>query len=676
MTVREKKTICPLDCPDSCGMIATVTDGRVTALSGDRDHPCTKGFLCRKMQGYPARVYGSDRILHPWLRVGRKGEGRFRRIRWDEALDILAERLGEALLRFGGESILPYCYAGNMGMVSRTAGFPLFNRLGASQLDQTICSATAGAGWAGQCGDLPGCPPENAAEAELIVAWGINIRVTNIHFWPYVAAARKQGGRLVVIDPYRNETARLADLHVPVLPGGDVGLALGIMKALAAGDLVDRPFIERQTDGFPELANSLASLDWSVLEKDSGLTRARMEELAALMSGCGKTFFRIGIGLSRHSRGGMAVRTIASLAACLGLFAGGSGRGVLLTSGAFKGEKEKLAWPSLAPGTTRIVNMIHLGHALTALTPPVKVLFVYNCNPACVCPDASMVRQGLRRDDLFTVVHEQVMTPTARYADLLLPATTFLENRDLYAAYGHFHLGVTSPVIEPVGEARSNFDLFQALAARMGFTEAPFRQSLDERIADYLGSLQGLPPGCGLSEIMDGNYIRSTRHRQDGRVLAGNGRFRFSAGGGPGKAGVCHLTRAGESADPDLLCRFPFRLIVPPHADLLNSTFGERFPGRLQEVLIHPEDAKRWSVAEGERILLKNQRGGCSGTARLSPDTRPGVLVAEGMFWPVGEEDSGINDLTSQKVADMGGGATFHESLVTLAGKTPEASGQ
>ena len=674
MTIEYKKTICPLDCPDSCAMIATVAGGRVTLLAGDRDHPYTSGFICRKMQGYPGRVYGADRILFPQLRVGKKGEGRFRRIGWDEALDLLSDRLRETAARFGGESILPYAYAGNMGMVSRFAGFPFFHRLGSSQLDQTICSATAGAGWARQCGEIPGCPPENAVESELIVAWGINIRVTNVHFWQYVAAARKKGGRLAVIDPYRNETARAADFHYPVLPGGDGALALGVMKALIEKELVDREFIDRETEGFPHLEQYLTGLDWDALARESSLSREQMEELADLMAGTKRTFLRIGIGLSRHSRGGMAVRAIASLAACLGLLAGGPGRGVLLTSGAFRGDKARLAWPSLMPAPTRTVNMIHLGHALTALTPPMKLLFVYNCNPASVSPDASMVRRGLLREDLFTVVHEQVMTPTARYADLLLPATTFLENRDLYTAYGHFHLGVTTPVIDPVGEARSNFDLFQALGKRMGFGDLAFQQTCEERIADYLATLQGLPEDCDIREVMAGRYIRSTNHRSDGRVLAGRGRFRFSPGGASDES-VCRLTRAGESADPDLLSRFPFRLIVPPHPGLLNSTFGERYPGWPGEVLIHPEDARRWGVTEGERVVLQNYRGKTARLARLTTDTRPGVLVAEGIFWPMGEEDSGINDLTSQKPSDMGGGATFHESLVTLAGKRPAGDG-
>lgn len=666
--LKKKKTICPLDCPDSCGMIATVVDGRVTGLSGDKEHPYTNGFICRKMRRYPERVYGEHRLLYPQLRIGKKGEGRFRRIGWDEALDILADRLTETRSRFGGEAILPYSYAGNMGAVNRFAGYPLFHRLGASQLDQTICSAAAGAGWSHQCRDISGCPPENAADAELIVAWGINIKVTNIHFWQYVAAARKKGGRLLVIDPYRNETAKAADMHLAVLPGGDLALALGVIKVLLEGDLLDRTFLARETEGFDRLAESLQSQDWSRLIGESGVSRQVMEEFAAHLARSPKTFIRIGIGLSRHSRGGMAVRAITSLAAALGLFEGGPGRGVLLSAGAFRGDKTKLTWPSLASQKTRIVNMIHLGHALTALQPPVHALFVYNANPASVNPDGASVRRGLAREDLFTVVHEQVMTPTARYADLLLPATTFLENSDIYTAYGHFYLGVAGPVIEPVAEAKSNFDLFQSLALKMGFSDRAFYQTCEERIGEYLQGMQGLPEGCDIQEALAGRLVHSANSCRDGRVLLGrSSKFSFvSAAVGPEPRVPC-LTGAGEFDDHDLMARFPLRLIVPPHADLLNSTFGERYPGRRGEVLIHPVDAARWSVRDGEKVIIENHRGRVTRIARLTTDTRQGVLVAEGIFWPVDEDDAGINDLTSQKLTDMGGGATFHETLVAVA---------
>ncbi len=666
-----KKTICPLDCPDSCGMIATVVDGKVTALNGDTEHPYTNGFICRKMRRYPERQYSENRLLYPQVRVGKKGAGEFRRIDWDEALKLLATRLSEIRNKYSGEAILPYSYAGNMGAINRFAGYPLFHKLGTSQLDQTICTAAARAGWEKQCGDIPGCPPENAADAELIIAWGINIKVSNVHFWQYVSSARKNGARLLVIDPYRNQTVKSADSYLQVKPGGDSALALGVMKTLIDRDLIDRDFIENQTEGFEELAAYLAIRDWSEFVKESGVQQKDIEELAALLASSPRTFVRIGVGLSRNSRGGMAVRAITSLGACLGLFGGGAGRGVLLTSGAFSGEKAKLTYPSLASGKTRVVNMIQLGHALTSLDPEVKALIVYNTNPLSVNPDGSTVRRGLAREDLFTVVHEQVMTPTAKYADLLLPATTFLENLDVYTSYGHFFLGVVQPVVKPVGEAKSNFELFQSLALKMGFNDAPFQQSCEERIVDFLEGMQGMPDGCDINEVLSGRYVHSKNSCRNGRVLSGKGKkYRFVSQETSMQPAFPCLTPAGESADPDFASRFPFWLITPPHPDLLNSTFGECYPDRLGEVFVHPEDAIACKVRDGEQVVLRNHRGSTIRVARVTADTRRGVLVAEGIFWPVnldGGDSGGINDLTSQKLTDMGGGATFHESLVSLS---------
>ncbi|MGB5231535.1 MAG: molybdopterin-dependent oxidoreductase [Desulfoprunum sp.] len=664
----ERKTVCPLDCPDSCGMVATVEDGRIVSLRGDRDHPFTRGFICRKMRRYIERVYTEDRLLYPQVRTGAKGDGRFSRIGWDEAWDILTTRLAAVVNRHGGEAVLPYSYAGNMGVVNRFAGHAFFYRLGALRLDETICFAAAGAAWARHCGTAPGSPPEVAADAELIVAWGINIKVTNVHFWPLVAEARQKGGRLLVIDPYRNATGRAADRFVAVKPGGDAALALGLIKFLVEDDRLDRAMLERQTIGFERLEGYLRGTPWQEFTTASGVGRTEMAELARTLHRNSGTFFRIGVGLTRNSRGGMAVRAILSLAAVLGLFQGGPGRGVLLSTLAFRGNRDRLQFPELAEHRTPIVNMIQLGQALTVRQPAIRALFVYNANPLSACSDARTVRRGLCRDDLFTVVHDQVMTPTARYADLLLPATTFLENRDLYTAYGHFHLGVVDPVIPPQGEAISNFDLFQTLARKMGFAEAPFRQTVDARITGFLQDMEGLPADIPAAGPTAGTWLQSTRGGRNGGLFAGNdGRFVFSADHGPEEPPFACLTKPGEFGDPDLRSRFPFKLLIPPHPDLLNSTFGERYAGEHGTVLIHPEDAATAGAGEGDLVRIENHRGRIVRRARLSRDTQRGLLVAEGLFWPVEPDDGGINDLSSQKLSDMGGGATFHESRVAIA---------
>jgi len=666
-----RKTVCPLDCPDSCGMIATVEDGKVVSLVGDTGHPVTNGYICRKMRSYPKRLYSKQRIVYPQIRVGKKGEGQFQRISWDEALHIFAEKIKDVHARYGGEAILPYQYAGNMGVVNRNAGYALYHKLGASQLKETICSSAAGAGWDMHLQGAPGSPPEVAVDADLIVAWGINLKVTNIHFWQYVVSARKKGARLLVIDPYRSDTAKAADEYLQVKPGGDSGLALGVLKAMLEKEDLDRDMIEQETTGFSELESYLNRTSWDEFERLSGISRERIDTFAGLLSQYPKTFIRIGIGLSRNSCGGMSVRAIVSLAAAIGLFNGGSGRGVLLTSKAFAGDMSTLRFPELLEKTTRTINMAHLGNALTVLTPPVRLFIVYSCNPLSVAPDTSMVRRGLSREDLFTVVHEQVMTPTARYADLLLPATTFLENTDLYTGYGHFEMAVVTSAIEPVGEAKSNFALFQDLAGQLGYTDAPFRQSAEERIASYLATLKGLPEDFmyDRDEIATG-WITSTRKRV-GESVAKRWQtpFRFAIPayeGNPKVPTIACLMEPRENGDMELSARLPFTLITPPHPDLLNSTFGERYEGLSGTVLVHPDDARLHSINDGEKVKIINHRGWSVRVARVTEDTGKGLLVAEGLFWESDTSATGINDLTSQKTTDIGDGPTYHESRVSM----------
>lgn len=666
--VEYKKSVCPLDCPDSCGIIAKVVDGRVESLAGDSEHPYTRGFICRKMRRYPERVYSPDRILYPQIRTGKKGEGKFQRISWQEALKRLSANLKEVSRRYGGEAILPFQYAGNMGVLNRNGGYSLYNNLGASRLIETICSAAAGKGWSMHYSNVPGSPPETAENADLIIAWGINVKVSNVHFYPYIAAARKKGARLVVIDPYRNETAESADQYLQIQPGGDSALALGALKALLEKKGVDRRIIEEQTTGFGKLERYLQATPWEQFSLQSGLSRSTIEEFAGLLLENPKAFIRIGIGLSRNSRGGMSVRAIISLAAALGLFSGEDGQGVLLSSKAYDGDSDKLRFPELADKLTREINMAHLGHALTALQPPVKLFIVYSSNPLSVTPDSSMVRRGLLREDLFTVVHEQVMTPTARYADLLLPATSFLENKDLYTGYGHFYMGCVDRVIEPVGEALSNFDLFQAVAKEMGYEDAPFLQTAEERLVEYVSTIDGLPEGYTFDPNDFSGWIESTRRRTGVSVMERwNIPFAFSASADQGVPEIACLIEEGEFSDKDFESRFPFKLITPPHRDLVNSTFGELHGDIPGDVLVHPKDAEKYGISDGVTVLLENHRGETLRIARVTENTQEGLLVAEGIFWQTGKHLSGINDLTSQKTTDIGGGPTFHESRVAVS---------
>lgn len=662
-----KKTCCPLDCPDGCGLVATVENDRIVSLGGDPEHPYTRGVICRKMKRYHERCYSEKRVRYPLKRAGAKGDGSFTRISWDEAYDLLKEKIGQITAQYGGEAILPFVYAGNMGAINRFAGYPLFNKLGTSRLEETICSTAAKAGWKSHCGDIPGAPPEIAEDSELIVIWGSNTKVTNLHFWPYVAKARKKGAKIIVVDPYRTVTAASADLHLKVQPGEDTTLALGMIKLIAAREGLDRAFIESSTTGFVELENYLATLGLEELISRSGIEENDLSAFADLLGSSTRIFFRLGIGMTRNSRAGLGIRAITSLAASLGLFDGEKGRGVLMSSSAFKGDQQKLVWDSLAPKEPRYFNMVQLGNCLNHATPPVRMLMVYNANPLSVTPDSSLVRQALAREELFTVVHEQVITPTARYADLVLPATTFLENKDIYTGYGHFYLSIVDAVIEPVAEAKSNFDFFQELASRLGYTDPPFRQSLEERMMSYLSSIEGLPETFDPDDFEYGKPYHSTRSTKGSPFFSkATQLYHFSDTSDPLLPAIPCLLDGYEFDNADYRVRYPFKLIAPPHPDLLNSTFGEKFEGNPGELLIHPDDAATCDLNNGDMVTLHNDRGKTKRVVKITEDTRPGLLVAEGIFWESAEHPSGINDLASQNLTDMGGGGTFHESRVAL----------
>ena len=665
----KKKTICPLDCPDACGIVATLDDGVITRLDGDPDHPFTQGFLCKKVRTYHHRVQSGERVLFPQKRVGKKGEGKFERISWDEAWAILVERLTSIKDEHGGEALLPYSYAGNMGKLNFHAGDPFFHTYGASRLKRTICSTAAKAGWALHYGGNPGSPPEKALDADVIVAWGINIKVTNIHFMPLVVKARRAGARFIVIDPYENITAQAADDHYRVKPGGDTALALGILKILVESHQIDQDFIDNYSEGFEELKQYIESVALERLVAKSGLSVSRVKELAGLLADNPRTFIRVGVGLSRNTQGGMSSRAIACLSAALGLFDGKAGAGALLSSLSFSLNSSVMSFSSMMEKPTRNVNMVRLGEALTGLAPPIKGLFVYSSNPLSVAPDSSQVRAGLEREDLFTVVHEQLYTPTTQYADLLLPATTSFENEDLYIGYGHFYMGRTEPVISPRGEAISNFDLFQTLAKKMGFDNPAFEDSASDRIETYLPAISGLPDKYLRDGLPAGDAVHSDLHQIGGDFKQFDGkRFRFTISPlTDGMPAYPMVVPNSEFDDASLIKQYPFALITPPNSELLNSTFGEQYRDRIGSVMIHPEDAKSINVKSGDRVDISNHRGNNIRVANVTDKTQSGLLVAEGIYWAnESSSQTGINDLTSQEITDVGEGGTFHESRVKI----------
>ena len=680
---RRFKVVCPHDCPDTCVMTVDVEGGRAVALGGDPDHRFTKGFLCAKVNRYLERVYSPQRLLHPLRRVGKKGEGRFERVSWDEALAAIASRLRAIADEHGPQAILPYSYAGNMGLLGYgSMDRRFFHALGASLLDRTICASAGAAGYKASVGRSIGLDPEAIVHARLILAWGANIVSSNVHLWPFVEEARRRGARLVTIDPYRSRTAEMSDRHLAPLPGTDAALALGMMHVLFRESLEDRDYLERHSVGAAELR--ARALEWTPqrVAAVTGLAAGEIEWLAREYGRTRPTAIRVNYGLNRHAGGGMAVRTIACLPAVTGAWRDLGGGVLLSTSGAFPVDEAALQRPDLIPAGTRTLNMSQLGRILTdaTLTPPVKALFVYNSNPAAVAPEQEQVRAGLAREDLFTVVHELFQTDTADFADFVLPATTTLEHFDLHKAYGHLYLSLSRPAIAPLGEALANTELFRRLAARMGLDHPCLRES-DEQMARQ--ALDWAHPNLrGIS------YERLEREGSL-RLAVPDPHVPFAEGGFPTPSGKCELRserlaaegrepladyvppREGPTSSPERARRYPLAFISPPAHHFLNSTFSAQpvFVRREGEpsVTLHPEDARARGIADGDDVRVFNDRGAFLARARVSDAARPSLVVGLSIWWakmcPGGRN---ANAVTSQELTDMGAGATFYDVLVEV----------
>ncbi len=637
------RTVCPHDCPDTCSIVATVENGRVTKCDGDPAHPFTQGFLCHKVSCYDERIYSPRRVMHPMVR--RSKGGALERVSWDEALDVVVRRLGS------GESVLPFSYGGNMGLVARSAGHAFFNRLGAANLKRTICDDAADAAWKSMAGRTIGTDPERAAESDLIVIWGMNASVVNIHWMPFVRQAQKRGAKVVVVDPYRNETAKMADEHIIVAPGTDAKLALGMARVIIDEGLADEDWLAEYSDGFARFKASLRDVE------------PANPDLARRLAAVKAPFIRFGIGFSRHANGGQAVRSVLALAATIGAFRRGGA--VFETFDAFDVDQDVLRRPDLLPHPVRDVNMVQLGDALTA-DDRIKSLFVYQCNPAAVCPDQMAVRRGLSRADLFVVVHEQMFTDTTDFADVVLPACTSFEVSDLHRSYGHYYLQRSKPVIAPVGESKSNVDLFRALAKRFGFTEPIFETSEDERIELLLKSRKGALADIDLNALNRGEPVRIGIPRGDvferGFPTA-SGRFEF---GEPPRYVPCP-----EGCESDLRRRFLLQLLAPPAKHFLNSTFGS-VPSLVARqkrptVLLGPEESSSRGLRDGELARVFNDRGSIQAYVVVTDDIPPGLAVVPSVWWSK-DSPGGVsaNALTSQRLTDIGEASTFHCALVEV----------
>jgi len=659
------RSVCPFDCPDACGLLVEVEDGRARRVRGDPEHPYSRGTLCAKMNGYERSVHSPDRLLHPLVRTGRKGDAAFRRASWDEALSLVASRLGDIARQHGPEAILPYSYAGSMGLVQRNAGMPFFHRLGASRLDRTICTPAQGAGWRAVMGDTPGPSPDELEGSDLVVLWGIHAVATSVHFAARAKEARRRGARVVLVETWENETARLADRTYVVRPGSDGALALGLVHVLARDGLADEPFLAAEATGWPELrARVLAENGPERTAAATGLPPSDIEALALAFAASRAPFIRIGGGPSRHANGAMTVRSIVALSAVLGA-PGREGGGCLASTGSGQAfDLAPLVREDLQPRPARLVNMNRLGAALGDLEhPPVRAMFVWCSNPAAVAPDQNAVLRGLAREDLFLVVHERFMTDTARFADVVLPATSSLEHADLYRSYGQYCVQRARPAVPPLGEARANWDLFRALAERMGFSEPIFRMTADE-VIDLLLAQPSPWRGAGFAaSLADGRAVQlAPPPGPRWRTPSGKIELRNAALEEPLPR---HLPAYADAGG------LPLRLVTGPAIHTLNSTFMERPELRERNggmsVRLSPADAAARALADGQRVVAWNDLGEVVFVLRVDGRVPIGVAVAEGVWWtahaPGGRN---VNALTSQRLTDAGAGSTFYDNRVDV----------
>ncbi len=702
MATHTVHTVCSHDCPDSCGVLVTVNEaGRATRVQGDPVHPVTRGFLCGKVAKYLDRVYAPDRLLYPMRRRkgAPKGPGQemaaFERISWDEALDEIAARLKAVAREFGPEAILPYSYAGSIGVLTYgSMDRRFFHRLGASQLDRTICSTTGGEAYVSVYGQKLGTDTEQFRHARLIVAWGANIHGNNIHLWPFVEEARRNGAKLVVIDPYQTRTAALADWHIPVRPGTDAALALGLMHVLVRDGLCDEAYIAENTHGFELLAEHVQPYTPAYVERATGVAAAEVERLARMYGETQPSAIRMNYGVQRSENGGAAARAILMLPALTGAWKYAGGGAQLSTSGGFPWDKRALERPDLMGKSplgrpSRVVNMSLLGQALEAGENPVKALFVYNSNPAAVAPDQGAVLRGLSREDLFTVVHEQFLTDTVDYADVVLPATTFLEQKDIQGAYGHYYVQLSSQAAEPPGETRPNIWLFSQLARRMGFEEACFRDSVDDLIRQALHEGGNQPePLQGISlELLEKHPVQRLRGTQAAEESGqpwlpfARGPFRTPSGrielysemlATRGLDALPAFRPPGESRGGRQNGPYPLEFLGRKADNYMNSTFvnlpGHRamerqFNGVLE---IHPEDATPRGIADGMAVTVWNDRGSLPLVAKLSRKVDCGVVAARLNWNKLSTGGHNVNLLTGQHLADMGGGPAFYSVLVEV----------
>ncbi len=667
MSPEFKRSVCPYDCPDACGLLLTVDKDQIVGIKGDDQHPYTRGKLCGKMQFYPKVIHSPQRLIQPLIRIGRKGAGEFQPITWDKAVKIISQKWTELIAQGQAESILPYSYAGTMGLLQTNAGHAFFHKLGASRLNRTICSPAKGEGWKALMGDTQGMRPEEVVHSDFIIIWGLNAVATNFHFIPDLQTARSRGAKVVLIETYRTPTAALADQVILIKPGTDGALALGMMYILVRDGLANQSFIQHYVSGFEQFQQDvLPQYSPDKVSAITGVSTADLEQLARAYGTARAAYIQIGSGMSRYGNGAMTTRIISALPAVTGAWQqlGGGCFNSTSMKQAFK--MTEITREDFMNQPTRIVNMNELGQVLCTAQPPVDSLYVYNTNPVAVNPDQNRVIEGLSREDLFTVVHERFMTDTARYADIVLPATTSAEHSDFYRAYGHHYLQRAYPAIAPRGESKSNWDVFRLLATAMGWEDAFFRQSADDLIDHVLEFPNELCQGIRAHDWQSGQAVAAT--------LPADSKMNFLTPSGKIEFYNEFLAEKLPRYLPPFSGPESLHLVVAPSVQTLNSTFTEQQQlsasrGKMS-LLMNPNDAKQRSLSSGQAIIAQNNLGEVEFLLKVTDDVLAGTVIAEGV-WSMAQTYSGrsVNALLSAKLTDLGEGSTLSDNCVEVRAK-------
>src|SRR3954453_21821815 len=690
---------CPHDCPDTCAMLVSVRGGRAVEVRGDPGHPFTRGGLCVKVNNYVDKAYSPDRVLYPMRRTGPKGNGQFSRVSWDEALDEIAGRFRSAIAGHGPETVMPVSYLGTEGILNGlNVGDPFFNKLGATITERTYCDSGACTAYTMTIGATAGVDPESLVHSRYILIWACNMISTNLHLWPFVAEAQRRGAKVVVIDPVRHRTARLADWYLPIRPGTDGALALAMMNVIISEGLPDESYVRDHTVGYDELVERAQQYPPEWAETETGIPAEDIGRLAREDASAQPSMIRIGVAIERQAGGGQTVRAIACLPALVGAWRRVGGGLLQLPLWAFPVNWGALMHPELATPGTRIVNQFLLGRALTGelgLDPPITALMVYNSNPMVVCPEQEKVAAGLAREDLFTVVSDHFLTDTARFADIVLPATTQLEQLDIMFSWGHFYVSLNTPAIQPLGEAVPNTELFRRLAARMGFTEPCFTRSDEEMVAEAFDwsapAMEGitfhslrrpgwarynLPSADEYAPHAEGSFPTpsgKTEFRSSIAEAAGNfvvplfrqGSNEFQPGGTVDP--LPHYIPPRETTDAG----YRLNLISPKSHAFLNSSAGDQAHQKRVHgepaVSIHPQDAEERGIVDGQYVRVFNDRGSFVVLARVTDEVARGVVMCPMGAWPKNSKDqSSVNAVNPFVFADLGNAPTFSDTRVEV----------